>query len=213
MSRIKVVSFDLEGTLVTPAFSQTIWHEAIPALFAGKKGVSLEQAKKEVMEAYQEVGEQRREWYDIKYWFARFELGDYEEILAEHQRQICYYPEVSCVLASLGGRYDLIVVSNSAREFLEPLLAGIKGYFKSAFSTLSDFGGLKCADSYLKICRLLRIEPQEMVHVGDSREFDFDIPGKVGIRTFHLARGSGVGTDVTVGDLDQLAGKLLRGYA
>ena len=34
MSNIKIVSFDAEGTLIVPRFSQIIWHEAIPALYS-----------------------------------------------------------------------------------------------------------------------------------------------------------------------------------
>jgi len=213
LSQIKIVSFDLEGTLVTPVFSQVIWHEAIPVLFAEKNGISLEQAKAEVVRAYREVGEQRKEWYDIKYWFSRFDLTGYEKLLVDHRQYISYYPEVSQVLASLSGKYDLIVVSNSTREFLEPLTEGIRGHFKKAFSTLSDFGELKCSDCYFRICRLLRIEPWEMVHAGDSREFDFDIPKEVGIRAFHLAREDRGRSDEVIGDLSELAKKLLEGGA
>ncbi|GAH62950.1 unnamed protein product, partial [marine sediment metagenome] len=41
MNQIEVVSFDAEGTLVTPDFSQAVWHEAIPAIYAQKKGIEL----------------------------------------------------------------------------------------------------------------------------------------------------------------------------
>jgi len=29
-----------------------------------------------VEDCYLKVGDQRREWYDIKYWFQRFQLGE-----------------------------------------------------------------------------------------------------------------------------------------
>jgi len=31
MRNTKVVSFDVEGTLVTPDFSHAVWHKAIPS--------------------------------------------------------------------------------------------------------------------------------------------------------------------------------------
>jgi hypothetical protein len=70
MRQIELISFDAEGTVVTPDFSQTIWHEAIPALYAQRKGLDLAQAKKCVYEEYDKIGDQRLEWYDIEYWFS-----------------------------------------------------------------------------------------------------------------------------------------------
>ena len=61
MKQIKLVSFDAEGTLVTPDFSHTIWHEAIPALYAQERGLDLAQAKKCIAEEYGKVGDQRLE--------------------------------------------------------------------------------------------------------------------------------------------------------
>ena len=59
MRQIELVSFDAEGTLVTPDFSETIWHEAIPALYAQKKGLDLVQAKKCIAEEYDKIGVHR----------------------------------------------------------------------------------------------------------------------------------------------------------
>ncbi|GAI48816.1 unnamed protein product, partial [marine sediment metagenome] len=36
MKQIELISFDAEGTVVTPDFSEAIWHEAIPALYEGR---------------------------------------------------------------------------------------------------------------------------------------------------------------------------------
>jgi hypothetical protein len=75
MDKVKIVSFDAEGTLVTPYFTQAIWHEEIPTLYAQNKGISFEQAKAVVQQEYDLIGEQRMEWYDIKFWFGRFGLA------------------------------------------------------------------------------------------------------------------------------------------
>jgi hypothetical protein len=45
MNRIKVVSFDADGTLVTPDFSQAVWYEGVPSLYARKNGISFQEAK------------------------------------------------------------------------------------------------------------------------------------------------------------------------
>jgi len=62
MKQIELISFDAEGTVVTPDFSQAIWHETIPALYAQKKGLDLAQAKRHVAEEYGKIGDQRLEW-------------------------------------------------------------------------------------------------------------------------------------------------------
>ena len=76
MSKIKVVSFDADGTLVTPDFSQAVWYEGVPSLYARKNGISFQEAKAFIEKEYQVVGDCRVEWYDIKYWLQRFGLGD-----------------------------------------------------------------------------------------------------------------------------------------
>ena len=205
MISTKVVSFDAEGTLVTPRLSQVIWHEAIPALFAKRWELGIDRAKEQVFAAYDEVGEHRIEWYDIKYWFKRFDLDDYEGLLSSYRHEISYYEEALEVVAQVGDKYDVIVISNSAREFLDPLLETMQGHFKNIFCTLSDFHILKCPELYLNICGLLRIDPEEMVHVGDSWEFDYDIPMKAGVRAVLLDRQGIREGDSIITDLRQLA--------
>jgi len=189
MSNVKVVSFDLEGTLVTPDFSQAVWHEGIPFLYARKNGISFETAQETVRKVYDEVGDQRKEWYDIKYWFERFRLGDYRPVLeSNRQRQSCF-PEVIEVLPTFGERYKLVVATGSAREFLPFLLNGIEGYFTRVFSSISDYGQVKKPEFYLSVCQEMGIRPQEMVHVGDSWQHDFLAAKEAGIETFYLDRG------------------------
>ena len=210
MNKIKVVSFDAEGTLVTPQFSQAVWNEGIPALYAVDRGIGLEQAKALVEQEYQRVGEQRMEWYDIKYWFRYFGLGDYQELLYSYKCQASLYPEVEEVLFSLSRSYRLIIVSNSAREFLDILLEGVREHFIGIFSSISDFGGLKTANFYLKVCQAMQVKPEEMVHIGDNREFDFLVPQRAGIRAFYLDRnGESRGWEV-VKDLKDFQKKLLE---
>lgn len=35
---------------------------------------------------------------------------------------------------------------------------------------------------------MLNVRPYEMLHVGDDREFDFESPKKIGIKSFYLDR-------------------------
>ena len=209
MSRIKVVSFDLEGTLVTPDFSLAVWYEGIPSLYATRNGISLDKAKAEVQKEYQKVGDQRLEWYDIKYWVHYFDLDGYQELLESRRDKVAYYPEAIPVLSSLGKVYSLIVATSTAGEFLPYLLSEIKGCFIRIFSSVSDYGQLKTPSFYLKICQEMAILPEEMAHVGDNWQFDFTTPREVGINAFYLNR-KGQPSLVSITNLRHLGPRLLQ---
>lgn len=189
MSKVKVVSFDVDGTLVTPDFSYAVWFEGIPALYSRRHNVSLDEARELADKEYREIGEWRIEWYDIKYWFERFGLGNYyQKVLDDYRHRVTCYPEVPQALSALGRDYKLIVISSSTREFLPYLLSEIEGHFDKVFSTVSDFSQVKTPEFYLEICRKLGIAPDEMAHVGDLWDVDYVAPRKAGIRAFHLDR-------------------------
>ena len=59
MNLPKIISFDAEGTLVTPEFSDTVWHQAIPELYARKHSLSFEQARQFVRQEYDNPGSEQ----------------------------------------------------------------------------------------------------------------------------------------------------------
>jgi len=205
----KVVSFDVEGTLTTRRFSQVVWEEAIPKLYSEKNDLSFEDAKAHVMREYAKVGEERVEWYDIRYWFDHFALTNYEGLLKNQKQEITVYPEVTRVLSKLGKDHKLIVSSNSSREFLKYELETLEKYFYRIYSATSDFRNVKKTEKvYEKICNLLGIEPSEMIHVGDLKEEDFNAPRKAGAFAYHLDRTAEELDKFTVKDLKEFEARL-----
>jgi len=188
INEVKIVSFDAEGTLVTPDFSYAVWFEAIPERYAERNGIDFELARKAIEEEYRKVGDQRLEWYDVRYWFNKLGLGTPEQVLERCESKVSYYPEVKEVLASLSGRYKLVVASGSTRDFLQHLLQDIEPYFTRIFSSLTDYKQLKTSEFYLKMCQTMEIKPEQVVHVGDNWQFDFIAPSEVGIQAFYLDR-------------------------
>jgi FMN phosphatase YigB (HAD superfamily) len=209
MKRIELVSFDAEGTLVTPDFSETIWHEAIPALYARKQGIDFAQAKRRVVEEYSTVGDQRLEWYDIEYWFDYLGLGSSKLVIESCLPKIAYYAETIEVLSSLAGRYKLIVASGTPMELLHLLLRDIKGYFVRVFSSVSHYRGLKSPDFYLRICQEMGVEPGRVAHVGDNWQFDIINARQVGITAFYVDR-SRRNHEESLADLTELKHLLVR---
>lgn len=57
---VKVVSFDMNGTITGGRFTDLVWSEGIPRLYSLRKKIPLEQAKKCVFEEYAKLGEGRR---------------------------------------------------------------------------------------------------------------------------------------------------------
>jgi putative hydrolase of the HAD superfamily len=208
MNKIRVVSFDLEGTLVTPDFSKAVWYEGIPYLYAKRHDITLEKAKAIVREKYQEVGDQREEWYDIKYWFSRFRLDDYRNLLEYYKHEVSKYPDVLQVLSSLKKKYTLIVTTATAREFLPHLLDGLEGYFVRIFSSISDYSQIKSLQFYTTVCEEMGVKPFEMVHIGDSWDFDFRRAKEAGIRVFHLDRARKSKNDNSLASLTELETRL-----
>jgi HAD superfamily hydrolase (TIGR01549 family) len=205
---IKVVSFDVEGTLVTPDFSYAVWFEAIPRRYAENNGINLEQARKTVEEEYRQVGDLRLEWYDVRYWFDKLGLGTPAPVMKSCESHVCYYPEVKEVLASLNEKYKLVVASGSTRDFLRYLLQDIEPYFSEIYSSITDYRQLKTAEFYLEMCRLLRVAPEQVVHIGDNWQFDFVAPSEIGIQAFYLDRKQQTNHQKSVASLLQLKAHL-----
>jgi len=215
MTRIKAISFDLDGTLIDYSFVDSVWLEGIPRLYSAKKGVSFDDARKAVKREYNKIGKERLEWYDLHYWTSKFDLNvAWHELLRYFEHRIETYPEVPKVLEELKQRgFRLIIVTNARREFAELELkkAKIEDYFERVFSSTSDFALVKKAVSlYRRVCNILEISPREMIHIGDDRNFDFHVPRRLGILAFHLDRTGKHKGDFVIRSLEELNRELQR---
>jgi putative hydrolase of the HAD superfamily len=191
---VRVISFDMDGTLIESEYTDWVWHHGIPDLYSEKTGLPFEEAKGLVVEEYKKIGEAAIEWYDIKYWFRLFGLGnDWRTLMERYTDRIRVYPDVTPTLSRLKDRFRLILCSNAGREFIDVEMeaTGLGGYFDRIFSATSDFREVKKTPRfYERVCEIMKIRPEEMIHVGDHYEFDFLIPKALGIRAFYLDRSA-----------------------
>jgi putative hydrolase of the HAD superfamily len=208
--KIKAVSFDADGTLVTPAYADLIWLEVLPEMVSKEWKIPIDDAKNKLYRDYDSIGSHRAEWYDLPYWMKRYRLDASPRILLQQYKSaVTLYPEVPDILERLGKAYDLVVTSNSSRLFLDITTESIKPYFKHIFSTLTDFGMMKGTESYVAVCDRVGVSCREMAHVGDSLELDYSRARRAGVRAFYLDRlGRRRGRNF-VRDLHEFAARLL----
>ena len=209
----KIISFDMDGTLVDPGFTDWVWSHGIPTLYAEKVGVPFEEAKAFVVNEYMKVGEGAVEWYDIKYWFRLFQLDEgWKVLMKRYADKINIYPDVRHILERLKDDFLLVLTSNAGREFIDMEMetTGLGRYFDRIFSATSDFSEVKKTKGfYQRICQILGTRPQEIVHVGDHYEFDYVVPRSLGIHAFYLNRSGEQKGEFTLSNLRDLERRLL----
>lgn len=209
---IKVISFDLDGTLMKGTYADLVWLEGLPKVYAKEKNIEFEKAKRYLQQLYDEVGDNRVEWYDLEYWFNRFNLrSNWKDLLEQYKYAIEPYLEAPSVLKRLKEKCDLIITSNAKREFIEIELeeTNLRTYFTAVFSSTSDFHKVKkVADFYTMVCQNLNIHPTEMIHIGDHKEFDYIIPKNIAIHSFYLNRKKTSNEEYVVYDLKEFEEKI-----
>jgi len=211
---IRIISLDMDGTLVNSRFVDKVWMEGMPRLFAERTGLDFPAAREYVIGEYMKIGSDHLEWYDLKFWIDKFGLSmGKDELLELYEDEIEVYPEVEEVLELLSESYELVVTSNAAREFIDIELDGLQGYFREVFSATSDFREVKKSPLlYGAICAHLDARPFEVLHIGDHYRYDYESALDAGLDALFLDRkGERQGPEV-IGDLRE-AVELIGGCA
>jgi|WetSurMetagenome_2_1015567.scaffolds.fasta_scaffold57665_2 HAD superfamily hydrolase (TIGR01549 family) len=188
MDDIKIISFDLEGTLTSLDFTIGVYYEGIPAIISDRDHIPLKKARAIVHKQYEMVGHKQSYFYDINYWSKVFNLKDYQRLLEKYAERVKCYADVEPALTILKEDYQFIISTNASREFLQYLLKGLEEFSFRVFSSISDYKMIKCPEFYGIICQEMGVQPDEIAHIGDNWEFDVISAQKVGIKTFYLNR-------------------------
>ncbi len=198
---IKVVSFDLDGTLVDKNFDELLWFKEIPEAYAKKNRISIKKAKEIVFSEYdKKEKELHYRWTDIGFWADYFGLGDWQRIVDRIKDRIAVYPDVVETLKELKKRHKLIIITQSDPKMIKYKIKteGIEKYFSMIVSVPGEFKQLKKDKKvFNEITRKLDIRKEMIVHIGDNYALDYELPRKAGIRAFYLDRsGKANGEDV-----------------
>jgi putative hydrolase of the HAD superfamily len=123
---------------------------------------------------------------------SEFDRDNFFEIAYEHFAEASVwelYPEVSEVLEELRPRFELAVISNfdgRLRLILEHL--GISKFFRHVFVS-SELGADKpVPEIYLRAVKFIDLKPNEVLHVGDDPERDWEAASAAGLSIFRLDR-------------------------
>lgn len=197
--KTEIISFDADGTVVDDSFVNEFWFKELPKLYAEKKGINLDQAVNELTTCYDKIGDEDIRWYQPSYWFDKFELPEkppsvITKIKDNHDLNL--YEDAVEVINQLTGQYKLIIISNSPRIFLDFSLKEVKPKFYRTYSCVSDFGMVKKDQRvYRQVIQDLKTDPGRIVHVGDHRKFDYEVPKELGMNAFFLNRSNNSGPE------------------
>lgn len=189
----KVISFDLDGTLIDLDFDFHLWFEELPRLYSEQNGIPLAEAKDLMRSEYNRIGMQRREWYDLCFWVKHHNLKvDPQKIVSDLSHKISVFPDALPVLKALKKeKRRMVVFSNTPKMFLDIKIKvdGLEGFFERTISVYSDYSKIKSHDGvFAQLAGELGVEPCEILHIGDSYKSDYVPAIKEGCEAILLDR-------------------------
>lgn len=192
--RVRVLSLDLDGTIVSRDYVDYFWLELVPRLYAERWGLPFSEAKEDVLKQYDEVGPRDLRWYKPRYWFERFGLDSslLHRALQEAAELVKPYDDALELLRLASGKLRIVVCTSASSEFVSIVFERVpelRERVSRVFSSVSDYAlPSKPPEFYLKVLEELRVEPGELLHVGDDDEADHRIPQSLGIRAYLVDR-------------------------
>jgi len=189
----KVISFDLDGTLVDLDFDFHLWFEELPRLYSEQNGVPLKDAKELMRSEYDRIGMQSREWYDICFWVKHHNLKvDPQKIVKDLSHKISVFPDALPTLKKFKSqKRRMVVFSNTPKMFLDIKIKvdGLEGFFERSISVYSDYSKIKSNEGvFSQLAQELGVEPCEILHIGDSYKSDYVPATKEGCSAILLDR-------------------------
>lgn len=184
----KVISFDLQGTISDAAFSDEFWLELLPQLHSEHHNLPIETSKQILKTEFKNFGRYHLNYYSFDYWLKTLNVNlDWNDLLKRVKRSPVHFPEIRELIIKLKDRYPLLLFSATSRQFIDHELGDLREAFTWIFSALDD---LKCAgkppEAFLYIASVIKVAPQEILHIGDDTLMDIENANAAGWHSFHL---------------------------
>jgi HAD superfamily hydrolase (TIGR01549 family) len=186
---IKIISFDLQGTLSDARFSDEFWRETLPQLYAKIKGMTETEAVTVLKDKFSAWGKYDYRYYSLKFWLKTLNNTPFKEVQKKMKNKPLFFADSLDMINGIRRRKKVIILSSTTREFMDIELAEHKALFSHVYSSLDDFHiAGKPPELYLKVASVLDVKPEEILHIGDSFDMDIGNANAAGLKTFYFDR-------------------------
>ena len=167
--RIDSVFLDMDGTLLDLHFDNHFWLHHVPLRYGEARGLSLEQARSELLPRYQDI-EGTLEWYCVDHWSRTLGL-DIALLKEEVDHLIAVHPHVVDFLEALaerGKRRALVTNAHQKALALKMARTRLAGHFEHIVCA-HDLGLPKEAPGFWpRVQEVLPFDPVRTLFVDDS---------------------------------------------
>ena len=178
---IKVLSFDLQGTISDAKFSDNFWIELLPMQYANKNNITLEDSKRILRDKFKQMGKYDILYYDDSYWAKELDFDTIEVL-----KEAGINPSLDEKLIKYINKVNLpkIILSTTTDLFINYELGNEIKLFDRTYSCVNYFNsGGKTKEIFLRVADELKVDSSEILHIGDSVEMDIENAKKANVNT------------------------------
>ncbi|MCS7123040.1 MAG: HAD family hydrolase [Candidatus Aenigmarchaeota archaeon] len=182
----------MDGTLVDKGFDDYFWFYVVPHLLSKYRNIDFNYAIELCVKEYESLDRNDYKWYSPTYWFHRFGIKEnVASVINSIGDKVKVFPEVKNVLERLSKKYKLMLFTLCTREFFPVKLyrTGLSIYFSEIISITDDFKlGCKSEEAFRKLLKHTKLNPDDMIYIGNDYYSDYLIPIRVGIKSILVDR-------------------------